>query len=559
MRLVRLVAGCVMTSLSIVSSRVMAYGAHGHETVGAIADIELQGHAAAAHVSSLLNGVSLSDAAIWADCVKHPSLHDCTLQAPRYSALWTAFNTKTQGQNAAFHFADISIDQAAYAADPNASGPDIVVALDEAIDVLRNGESVASNQYHMTQPEALWLVAHLLGDIHQPLHIGVIAINGNVKASLGSNKFYEQHSCLHSQWDDKWVDAAMSRAHHAGDPAGYAAALAQMVPFTLNDPAEPFDRPAFWATETLHVAHDVALKDVTIGSPANGSCGFGTSPGWNITLPDDYSTSAEDQIDIQLRKAGQRLAALLIDIWPDGQPQPLAARAAPAALVAHVAAPALASLPLAVDSVPNYEVTKRALLQYKQSGAYDRDIATVAQSARLYLETRASQVQKPAVVFDIDETSLSNWPEIEANQFAYFRGNDCDLSRAGFACGGPAWERLAQAPPIGPVLDLYKTAKSLGVAVFFITGRVDDDQGLERAATEKNLTQAGYTGWNGLSLRPANFKVDKSVSEYKAPERAKIEAAGYTILVDIGDQQSDLAGGHAERTFLLPNPFYLIP
>jgi hypothetical protein len=36
------------------------------------------------------------------------------------------------------------------------------------------------------------------------------------------------------------------------------------------------------------------------------------------------------------------------------------------------------------------------------------------------------------------------------------------------------------------------------------------------------------------------------------------EAEGYTIVANIGDQPSDLAGGHSERTFLPPDPFYRI-
>jgi hypothetical protein len=32
-----------------------------------------------------------------------------------------------------------------------------------------------------------------------------------------------------------------------------------------------------------------------------------------------------------------------------------------------------------------------------------------------------------------------------------------------------------------------------------------------------------------------------------------------TIVANMGDQPSDLEGGFAERTFLLPNPFYRIP
>jgi hypothetical protein len=34
---------------------------------------------------------------------------------------------------------------------------------------------------------------------------------------------------------------------------------------------------------------------------------------------------------------------------------------------------------------------------------------------------------------------------------------------------------------------------------------------------------------------------------------------GYTILLSLEDQQSDLDGGHAERTFKLPDPAYFLP
>jgi acid phosphatase len=34
---------------------------------------------------------------------------------------------------------------------------------------------------------------------------------------------------------------------------------------------------------------------------------------------------------------------------------------------------------------------------------------------------------------------------------------------------------------------------------------------------------------------------------------------GYTVLASVGDQPSDLAGGYAERSFLMPNPFYRLP
>jgi acid phosphatase len=50
-----------------------------------------------------------------------------------------------------------------------------------------------------------------------------------------------------------------------------------------------------------------------------------------------------------------------------------------------------------------------------------------------------------------------------------------------------------------------------------------------------------------------------SAAEFKSPVRASIERSGYTIIANMGDQPSDLEGGHAERSFLLPNPFYRIP
>jgi hypothetical protein len=50
-----------------------------------------------------------------------------------------------------------------------------------------------------------------------------------------------------------------------------------------------------------------------------------------------------------------------------------------------------------------------------------------------------------------------------------------------------------------------------------------------------------------------------SAADFKAPARAEIERSGYTIVVNMGDQPSDLIGGHAIGRFLLPDPFYRVP
>jgi acid phosphatase len=44
---------------------------------------------------------------------------------------------------------------------------------------------------------------------------------------------------------------------------------------------------------------------------------------------------------------------------------------------------------------------------------------------------------------------------------------------------------------------------------------------------------------------------------FKSGARAEIENTGYAIIANVGDQRSDL-GGHAECTFKVPNPYYVI-
>jgi acid phosphatase len=203
----------------------------------------------------------------------------------------------------------------------------------------------------------------------------------------------------------------------------------------------------------------------------------------------------------------------------------------------------------------NLGALKRRLLSYKCFGAHDRDIARVLASARRYVELRAARVRKPALVLDIDETALSNWRQMLANDFGYIIEGACDL-QPHFACGVNAWEKSARAEAIKPTLDLFNAAKAKGVAIFFISGRADGDQ--ERAATEKNLRGAGYEGWAGLMMKPRGMS-GTSAADYKSAERAKIEKLGYRIIANVGDQLSDLRGGHSERRFRVPNPFYFIP
>jgi predicted secreted acid phosphatase len=115
-----------------------------------------------------------------------------------------------------------------------------------------------------------------------------------------------------------------------------------------------------------------------------------------------------------------------------------------------------------------------------------------------------------------------------------------------------AFVAKGDAPVIEPVREVYRTARRLGVAVIFITSRKEKD----RTGTEKNLRAAGVGEYERLILQPDDSK-DTS-ARFKTAARAKLAAEGYVIIANIGDQESDLSGGFAERTFKLPDPFYVI-
>jgi len=68
----------------------------------------------------------------------------------------------------------------------------------------------------------------------------------------------------------------------------------------------------------------------------------------------------------------------------------------------------------------------------------------------------------------------------------------------------------------------------------------------------------GYEGWTELRTRPDRDNLPK-VQGYKTAERTKVEAEGYTIVANVGDQMSDIDGDHSGCRFKVPNPFYFIP
>ena len=161
--------------------------------------------------------------------------------------------------------------------------------------------------------------------------------------------------------------------------------------------------------------------------------------------------------------------------------------------------------------------------------------------------------QRPALVLDIDETALSNWEIIQRDDFGRPIAGPADLASAG-PWGWASWDLLGRDPAIEPTLQVFRAARAANVDVFFITGRPES----QRAATERNLRAVGFGDYAKLFMVP-NSAHFASAADFKTPVRIQIERLGYTIIANMGDQPSDLLGGHAKKKFLLPDPFYRVP
>jgi predicted secreted acid phosphatase len=219
----------------------------------------------------------------------------------------------------------------------------------------------------------------------------------------------------------------------------------------------------------------------------------------------------------------------------------------------------------------NLNFYKSALDAYVDSGDYEKDIARAIDPAINYLNTRAdSELTKPAnerqklaIVLDIDETSVSNLPEIRTRERYGYNADDFNL-----------WLLKARAPAIRPVLTLYQTARGRGVKVFFVTSRrTVDEIAPNRTSsafveqTLKNLIADGYKGIRQQDVffrQPSQHDSYSRVSDYKSHQRLEIVRQGYHIILNVGDQASDLTDVGAanptyERAVKIPNPFYSIP
>jgi hypothetical protein len=200
-----------------IASSLYAYGPLGHEIVGGIADQRLARTKTSQKLREILGGLRLEKAAGLADSIKSWDKNGPDASRSFHLSYWPNIdrqlvefwkaNPPTDDLQSAtpshhwFHFTNVSVWPAQQYADGKAgrSNWDLIHMISYCVDVLR-GNVPENNERKITKPVAVILLAHYVGDIHQPLHVGTMYFDpqGNIAdpdksaaalADEGGNKF----------------------------------------------------------------------------------------------------------------------------------------------------------------------------------------------------------------------------------------------------------------------------------------------------------------------------------------------------------------------------------
>ena len=351
-----------------LASAAFGYGPTGHEIVGGIADKLLANSAAEARLRKLIGGLTLERASVIADEIKAWDKNgpDDPRAFPRYPEhrnidkqlreFWRANQpthdpTSPMPSHHWFHYTDVPVLNAQKYSDGKIgrSQWDIVHMIPYCVGVLR-GEIPENNPRQITKSIAVILLAHFVGDIHQPLHVGAeyfqngravdpdkaqpgIEDEGGNTISLQLRRGTPEEMAkrglkLHGFWDNEAVlanlpaiSAAVSKEerHQALEPAKrhLIDQLAAEEPANWRLPGNvPLDHYAeAWANEILTVAREAheRLHFVGMHSEVDQDRTVAAGAAEEKNSPDGvgYADWAARTVGEELHKAGWRLADLL--------------------------------------------------------------------------------------------------------------------------------------------------------------------------------------------------------------------------------------------------------
>lgn len=155
---------------------LLAWEETGHRTVGEIASRHLSDSATKA-VQGILGKETLAEASTWADEIRSEPAHN-------YQKPW--------------HYIEIPAGKSLETMERNPKG-DILKALTDAKQQLSKPDTSAPERKQALR----WLV-HLMGDLHQPLHVGT---GSDAGANLCAVFWMGSKTTLHSVWDHCLIDS----------------------------------------------------------------------------------------------------------------------------------------------------------------------------------------------------------------------------------------------------------------------------------------------------------------------------------------------------------------
>ncbi|PWT95940.1 MAG: hypothetical protein C5B55_00635 [Blastocatellia bacterium] len=321
----------IVISLSSLST-AFAWGPDGHKTVGQIASLRINQTTQQKIAAILKSGETLASISTWADTVK-----DRMGQSDPDKDTRAFLKDKVHnGNNASWHFDDLPLGCNRYdTCNGFTTLTDVVHMINVCITTLQ-GQSVPGHP--LSKRNALRLLVHFVGDLHQPMHVasGYInehgpgntilivsdpsQINDGIKKDVGGNvliidKTTEKN--LHSFWDGDLVHLMMDSSN-----TNTIAAFAQLLKTTITpqpdwDPQGPITTwAAQWATDSLHQSRDHSYNSVVIVRKFKLKKGKNKGKfAYEITRDENYDQTNTPVVGTQLAKGGYRLAALLDEIF----------------------------------------------------------------------------------------------------------------------------------------------------------------------------------------------------------------------------------------------------
>ena len=235
------------------------WGKTGHRTVGKIAEKHLN-NKTKRYLKKLLNDGSLALYSTFADEIKSDK---------RYNEFYT------------WHYINMSFEDSYDSSTKNPNG-DLVTGISYCVNIIKNEESSDDDKAFY-----LKLLVHLIGDLHQPMHIGLSEDRGGNDFKVN---WFGNETNLHSVWDTKMIeDYNMSYSELASN----SESLSKQEIKALQS-GSVID----WVNETHKLTKEV-YTSVTVGDD----------------LKYAYSYKYMGLVRSQLQKAGIRLAKVLNSLF----------------------------------------------------------------------------------------------------------------------------------------------------------------------------------------------------------------------------------------------------